>query len=203
MKSVRARLSAVLWACRAPISTVIGAINTSFLAQGNAFVAGLPNPTPDQTSGGIWGRVIGGRVDEKATGTFNGSIGPSAAFGNPPGTGTVTCNSAVRLDYGGFQMGQDIAKLNIGGNGGTIHVGVTGGYAEANAQDRGGSNFTGNFQVPFAGAYAAYTRGKFFAECPCSRRLLSNEPVLAGCCAVEPAAERSRGDHSWFGWISL
>jgi opacity protein-like surface antigen len=146
------------------INTVIGTINTSFLAQGNAFVAGLPNPTPDETSGGIWGRVIGGRVDEKSTGTFNGSIGASAAFGTPAASGTVTCGSDVRLNYGGFQMGQDIARLNIGGNGGTVHVGVTAGYAEANAQDRGGSNFTGNFQVPFAGVYAAYTQGKFFAD---------------------------------------
>jgi opacity protein-like surface antigen len=143
------------------INTVIGTINTSFLAQGNAFVAGLPNPAPDQTSGGIWGRVIGGRVDEKATGTFTGG---TAFLGFPLGSGTVSCNSDVRMNYGGFQMGQDIARLNIGGNGGTIHVGVTGGYAEANAQDRGGSNFTGNFQIPFVGAYAAYTRGKFFAD---------------------------------------
>src|SRR5580700_10656851 len=44
------------------ISSVIGTINTQFLAQGNAFVAGLPNPTPDETSGGIWGRAIGGQV---------------------------------------------------------------------------------------------------------------------------------------------
>src|ERR1700688_3462080 len=42
------------------ISSVIGTMNTSFIAQGNAFVAGLPNPKPDETSGGIWGRVIGG-----------------------------------------------------------------------------------------------------------------------------------------------
>jgi opacity protein-like surface antigen len=146
------------------ISSVISTINTSFLAQGNAFVAGLPNPTPDETSGGIWGRVIGGRVDEKATGIFNGSITASPANGTPASTGMVTCNSDVRLNYGGFQMGQDIARLNIGGNGATLHVGVTGGYAEANAQDKGGSNFTGNFQVPFAGVYAAYTNGRFFAD---------------------------------------
>ena len=146
------------------ISSVISTINTSFLAQGNAFVAGLPNPTPDETSGGIWGRVIGGRVDEKATGVFNGSITASPANGTPASTGIVTCNSDVRLNYGGFQMGQDIARLNIGGNGATLHVGVTGGYAEANAQDKAGSNFTGNFQVPFAGVYAAYTNGRFFAD---------------------------------------
>ena len=35
------------------VSSVIGTMNTAFLSQGNAFVAGLPNPTPDETSGGI------------------------------------------------------------------------------------------------------------------------------------------------------
>jgi opacity protein-like surface antigen len=146
------------------ISSVISTINTSFLAQGNAFVAGLPDAKADETSGGIWGRVIGGRVDEQATGTFSGSIGASANNGTPAGSGQISCNSDVRLNYGGFQMGQDIARLNIGGNGATLHVGVTGGYAEANAQDLGGSNFSGNFQVPFAGVYAAYTSGRFFAD---------------------------------------
>jgi opacity protein-like surface antigen len=146
------------------ISSVIGTINTSFLAQGNAFVAGLPNATPDETSGGIWGRTIGGRVSEQATGTFSGTVGPSAFAGTTATSGQVTCASNVRMDYGGFQMGQDIARLNIGGNGATFHFGVTGGYAEANAQDLAGSNFSGNFQVPFAGLYAAYTNGRFFAD---------------------------------------
>ena len=99
------------------IGSTIGTINTSFLAQGNAFVAGLPNPTPDETSGGIWGRVIGGRADQKATGIFTGSISASPGLGTPNLTGTVNCNSDVRLTYGGFQLGQDIARLNIGGGG--------------------------------------------------------------------------------------
>jgi opacity protein-like surface antigen len=141
------------------ISSVIGTMNTSFVAQGNAFVAGLPNAKPDETSGGVWGRVIGGRVDNTSTGTFNGTIAaPTSA------TGQINCNSDVRMNYGGFQLGQDIARLNIGGGGATLHVGVTGGYAEGNAQDRGGSNFSGNFEVPFAGVYAAYTNGRFFAD---------------------------------------
>ena len=137
------------------VNTVIGTVDTSFIAQGNAFVAGLPNPQADQTSGGIWGRVIGGRVEESSTTTFTGS---------PTTPGRVACQSGVRLDYGGFQIGQDIARLNIGGGGATLHVGVTGGYAEANAQNQGGSPFTGNFEVPFAGVYAAYTNGSFFAD---------------------------------------
>ncbi|WP_264598644.1 outer membrane beta-barrel protein [Rhodoblastus acidophilus] len=138
------------------LGAVIDTVNTSFIAQGNAFVGGLPNPAPDQTSGGTWGRVIGGNVATNATGTFNGTIGGAPA--------QISCNSNVRLGYGGFQLGQDIARLNIGGDGGSVHIGVTGGALEANAQDRGVSNFTGNFEVPFAGLYAAYMNGPFFAD---------------------------------------
>jgi opacity protein-like surface antigen len=144
------------------ITSVIGTMNTAFIAQGNAFVAGLPNATPDQLSGGTWGRLIGGRVDDKTTGTFNGSdttlnLGPAAS-------GTITCNSNIRQDFGGVQVGQDLARLNLSGSGATLHVGVTGGYAQSAAQDQGGSGFTGTFQVPFAGVYAAYTNGNFFAD---------------------------------------
>ena len=139
------------------VSSVIGTMNTSFIAQGNAFVAGLPNPKPDEVSGGIWGRMIGGRVENSSSGTFTGTV-------QGGGAGSITCNSDVRMNYGGFQLGQDIARLNIGGGGSTLHIGVTGGYAEANAQDQGGSNFTGNFQIPFVGLYAAYTSGRFFAD---------------------------------------
>src|SRR5262249_40294578 len=119
------------------ISSVIGTMNTAFITQGNAFVAALPNPGPDETSGGNWGRMIGGRVDNKSTGTFSGNI-DAGPFGGPL-TGQISCNSNVRTNYAGFQLGQDIARLNIGGGGSTLHVGVTGGYAEANGQDLGGS----------------------------------------------------------------
>ena len=106
-------------------------------------------------------------MDTTSTGTFNGTINSSGTgvAGVPNSlTGQINCNSNIRLTYGGFQLGQDIARLNIGGSGGTLHVGVTAGYAESNAQDQGGSGFTGNFQVPFAGVYAAYTYGHFFAD---------------------------------------
>jgi opacity protein-like surface antigen len=149
------------------ITSVIGTMNTSFIAQGNAFVAGLPNAQPDQTAGGVWGRMIGGRVDSQATGTFTGSITANvtpAGVAVPAASGSVNCHSDVREVYGGFQVGQDLARLNLSGSGATLHVGVTGGYAESNAQDLGGSGFRGGFQVPFAGVYAAYTNGNFFAD---------------------------------------
>jgi opacity protein-like surface antigen len=158
------------------IVSVVGTINTAFLAPGAAFVGESPNPQPDQASGGAWGRMIGGRADTQGSTTFTGSISPGTNNTNgtgylgPPGatgpgaSGQIGCGSNIRQVYGGFQVGQDIARLNIGGNGGNLHVGVTGGYAEASAQDLGGSNFTGTFQVPFAGIYANYTRGNFTAD---------------------------------------
>jgi opacity protein-like surface antigen len=141
------------------ITSVIGTVNTAFVSQGNAFAVGLPNAQPDQIAGGLWMRMIGGRVDNQATGTFTGSV-----TSVPGVTGSITCNSNIRQDYGGFQLGQDLARLNLSGDGATLHVGLTGGYAQSETQDLGGSNFNGAFQVPFAGVYATYTRGRFFAD---------------------------------------
>ena len=118
----------------------------------------------------MWGRIIGGRADNKASGNFSGSISPgttgfSSGFpGGPGATGTINCRSNIRQDYAGFQLGQDLARLNISGSGATLHVGVTGGFAQSQDQDLAGSAFTGSFQVPFIGAYAVYTNGHFFAD---------------------------------------
>src|SRR5262249_11934372 len=100
------------------ITSVIGTVNTAFLAQGSAFVANPEAQQADQTSGGVWSRVIGGRVNTGSTGTFNGSLGfelPGSSLGNGPGT--IGCKSDIRQDYGGFQLGQDLARLNFGGSG--------------------------------------------------------------------------------------
>ena len=45
---------------------------------------------------------------------------------------------------------------NLSGSGATLHLGVTGGFAQSNDQDLAGSGFNGSFQVPFAGLYAVY-----------------------------------------------
>jgi opacity protein-like surface antigen len=141
------------------ITSVIGTVNTAFQAQGDAFAVGLPDAKTDQVAGGMWVRTIGGRADNQATSTFTGSVA------NVPGVaGSISCNSNIRQDYFGFQFGQDIARLNLSGSGATLHLGLTEGYAQSGTQDLGGSNFSGSFQVPFAGAYATYTNGRFFAD---------------------------------------
>ncbi|HEX4410154.1 MAG TPA: outer membrane beta-barrel protein [Xanthobacteraceae bacterium] len=152
------------------ISSVISTMNTAFQAQGDAFAVGLANPQSDQIAGGVWGRLIGGRVENHASGTFNGSIGAGTGSltsnfpGGPGAAGSIDCKSDIRQDYAGFQIGQDLAQLNLSGSGATLHVGLTGGFAQSRDQDLSGSGFSGGFQVPFAGIYAVYTNGNFFAD---------------------------------------
>ena len=110
-------------------------------------------------------RGIGGWVDTKSTGILNAQI---PGFGQ----GKSTCNTTVQQTYGGFQVGHDIAVLNDSTFGGNWHFGVTGGYVESNAKDTtpfGGvdspaGSLGANFQVPFAGLYAAFTRGNFYVD---------------------------------------
>ncbi len=139
--------------------SVINTMNTAFLAQGSAFVGSPPSPIPDQTAGGVWIRGIGGELTTKSTGTVdNVSFG-----GTAPIPGSITCDTKVRQNYGGIQVGQDIATLNLGGTGKNVHFGITAGYGESNAHDNTGI-FNGNFQVPFVGVYSVFTWGNFFFD---------------------------------------
>jgi outer membrane autotransporter protein len=154
------------------LASVIETVNTAFLTNTSAFISAPGGVTPDQQGGGEWVRGIGGWVETKATGVFSGSLS-SPRFGIfLPGLGTSTCQTTVHQDYGGFQAGHDIAVLNDSTLGANWHFGVTGGYLESYAKDItpfGGSDspagsLTANFQVPFAGVYAAFTQGNFYAD---------------------------------------
>lgn len=129
----------------------LNTVNTAFLTQTNAFVAGQPS-APDQPGGGVWGRAITGEV------TLNGSA--TVTFVTPPSAPTP-CTSRFAERYVGFQIGGDIARLNVDGT--DFHFGVTGGYINATGREINGFA-TGGFDVPFVGGYAAVIRGGFFAD---------------------------------------
>ena len=143
--------------------SVLNTANTAFLTQTNAFIGSPPDAAPNQQGGGIWARGIGGRVDTESTGTV--SFAPNAALGIPPGT-AITCETKTRTDFGGYQAGMDISRLNVGGA--NLHFGATVGYVGASAKDISppppGPSFTGDFQIPFAGFYVALTQGGFFID---------------------------------------
>lgn len=137
---------------------VLNTTNTAFLTQNSAFVAAPPNPAPYQPGGGVWVRGTGGQVDTRvpASFTFSGNVAS-------PDGGAGTCDTRTSQRYGGVQIGTDISRLNI--DGANIHIGVTGGYTESSISSPTGSGiFQGEFQIPFAGLYAAVTKGGFFAD---------------------------------------
>lgn len=135
------------------ILSTITSLNVAFQTQTSAFIGSPPSPGPDQLGGGSWIRGIGGRTDNSAgtTGTFS--------FGSPASSGTLNCGTKSRTDFAGFQVGQDIARLNIGNSGWSAHLGVTGGYAETEGKTGVAES---RFEVPFAGIYAALTGGGGF-----------------------------------------
>lgn len=150
-------------------------VNTAFLTQTTAFIGSSQSTTPDQVVGGAWTRAIAGEVDEKATGTSSGT--GAISFGRlvAAGTSNSTCNTTTQVGYGGYQVGQDLAKINIGGSGTNLYLGVTGGYLGANARDTTAGNdtpatgvnnhdFGSTFQVPFVGVYGALVHGGFYVD---------------------------------------
>ncbi len=150
------------------ISSLVSAINTAntaFLTQSTAFVGSPANPSPDQEGGGVWARGIGGEIKTKnTTTTSNVTLG---GVGLP---GQINCNNDTKLQFSGVQVGTDFARLNW--NGWNVHIGSTVGYLGAKASDTSsagplnplGGTFQDSLQVPFAGVYAAATKGGFFID---------------------------------------
>jgi outer membrane autotransporter protein len=147
-------------ACGAAISTATGAttalttVDIAFLTQSSAFIGTPGNPQPNQMGSGFWIRGVGGQNTVSATGTATTGLAPGLS---------VSANTQTRMDFGGFQVGADIGRFNLGASGLNIIFGVTGGLLDARAQDLSGSG-TFTFNVPFVGGYAAATLGNFFAD---------------------------------------
>ncbi len=169
-----------LAASPAGVSSVVGSTittaSTAFLLQSTAFIGSPGNPSPYQQGGGIWVRGVGGEVDVKSTAN---SVGGTPAPN--PNTVALSCLQKVHQDFGGVQLGTDISRFNI--NGWNVHLGTTAGYIEARGHIVGGApsfqsvlniggtptvigggQFDTTTKVPFAGTYAAATKGGFFVD---------------------------------------
>ncbi len=145
------------------IAGAVTAANTAFLTQSTAFVSAPGNPKPDSEGAGIWVRGVGGDLTLKSNTQVAGSL--IAPAGNA--AGTTSCNSQYHQTFAGFQLGQDIAKLNFG-SGWNLHLGTTAGYLETKGDIVGGNIQGGAFnsatQAPFLGSYAVLTKGSFYVD---------------------------------------
>jgi opacity protein-like surface antigen len=157
-------ISAVNASLGAAFVSAVSEINTAFISQqGSAFVSAPADPRPDQPGGGVWVRGVGGEVTTKSVtnSTLTAVTPPNGLFPPSVGNGTVqtTCSSNLHTDFGGVQVGQDIARLNW--SGWNVHLGTTAGHVSARSS---GDGFTTNFEVPFLGVYLTATYGRFFAD---------------------------------------
>jgi opacity protein-like surface antigen len=145
------------------IAGAISAANTAFLSQSTTFTGAPSNPESNSEGGGIWTRAVGGTLNLKTaqTGTVQLSVPVLGAFSGPG-----TCSTSFHETFGGFQVGQDVAKLNV--NGWNVHVGTTAGLIESQGNLPNGNLIGGSFnssmEAPYVGAYAAATSGGFFVD---------------------------------------
>jgi hypothetical protein len=173
------------------VVSTMNTVNTAFLSPSSSFVSARGGAQADQLGGGVWGRAVVGTVETKSTTTSTvdtskakttdlaGNNGPVA-----PVIGTGTCKGILNENYFGYQFGFDLAKLNVGSNGGNFHFGLTAGYINSGSKDVTGEStflktlpvnnnyildspagsFKADTQVPFLGLYAVYTQGNFFID---------------------------------------
>jgi opacity protein-like surface antigen len=139
----------------------INSVNTTFPAQSSAFIGSPANPQPDQQGGGVWTRGVGGHLTYDTTATA-GNI----SFGGPV-SGSITCNTRTQEDFGGVQLGTDLARLNV--NGWNLHVGSTIGYMGSKTQDgtpglTPPASFRDSLQIPFVGFYGAASYGGLLVD---------------------------------------
>src|SRR5262245_2159061 len=155
------------------LAASIHSANTAFLSQSSAFVASPPMPQPDQQSGGVWARGVAGHLSFGTTATA-GNINFGGAV-----PGNVVCNTRAVGDFGGVQIGTDIARLNV--NGWNLHAGSTVGYLGSKTRDATPSglnppaSFQDNLQVPFAGIYLAASKGGFLFDAQLRGNVFQNE----------------------------
>ena len=143
------------------VVSTLSAADASLTAQGSSpFVVASPTQAPDQQGGGVWVRGAGGsfRVSAPTTGVTFDSI---PTVNGTQVSATDCTESRTRQNFIGVQVGADVARLNFGGSGGTLNVGLTSGYFGLSSSDNAVST---SFQVPFFGLYATATYGNFFAD---------------------------------------
>ena len=145
------------------VVSTLSAINSTVEAQGSSpFVVATPTQAPDLQGGGVWARGVGGSF--RVSAPTNGVSFDSIATVNGTQSSAVGCqSSSVRQRFTGVQAGADVANLNLGGSGGTLHIGLTSGYVQTSATTSDSLTNIG-FQVPFFGGYASLTYGNFFAD---------------------------------------
>ncbi|AKI00510.1 hypothetical protein IMCC20628_01800 [Hoeflea sp. IMCC20628] len=132
------------------LSSVQNIVNSAINRPTSAFVATPIGVEPDTCSPGVYGRMTAGT--STATSTTSSPLSASAS-------------TEVDVNYGGFQGGADWGCFNIGGDGASVNLGVLGGVSLGTAnQNQNLITSSNRFTSRNIGAYATYSKGRFFAD---------------------------------------
>ena len=147
---VQSEINPAIGGVAAAFSSVQNIIGTVVNRPSGAYVSGIAFDTPDNCSTGVWGRVIGGRVNS------------DSATRNSLGT---KVDSNGRLDYAGLQGGADFGCFEAfdGGwdiSGGMLFGATTGEFLEKAS----GLRTVGTFDQYFLGGYVAAAKGNWSGE---------------------------------------
>jgi opacity protein-like surface antigen len=153
--------------CWESFATSTGTANTAFLPSGSAFLSSEPDSAPNQQSGGAWTRAVGGTVSTVSPTNFNASFTVTVPGGQRfPVAVRQPCNSPVKQDFAGFEVGQDIALLNTANS--EWHFGVLAGYVgvkiDSGPQAPVLPSGTAFSNTPSAGLYASFSKGALSAD---------------------------------------
>ena len=151
----------------ASVSGALSAANGAFLTQSTAFASTPGNPNPGSEGGGVWTRAVGGEMTLNSNSQIN--VLDKTTVGNA--TASTTCNTQYHQTFGGYQLGVDIGKFNIGGW--NLILGTTAGFLQSNGNVVGGDilgnlfaagALHSNTQASFMGTYGVATYGNFFVD---------------------------------------
>jgi outer membrane autotransporter protein len=145
------------------LSGAVSAANTAFLTQSTVFVTAPASPKPDSEGAGIWTRAVGGELTLNTNTQVSATLDIHSAGLNGSVTNGTACNTQFHQTFGGFQLGRDMAKLNVAGW--NLSLGTTAGFLETNGSINGlNGSFSSTTQAPFVGMYAVATYGNFFTD---------------------------------------
>lgn len=136
------------------VAATLTTLTTSFLESVSAFVSEPADPSRDQISYGVWGRMKGGSYSIDSTVTTH--VAGSGISESAPGTFNTT--------FSGFQVGVDLSRSDISGSGWSTHVGLTAGDVWLDTTMEDAYGISSKVDAPFYGVYAAVLGHGMFAD---------------------------------------
>ncbi|MBA8882126.1 outer membrane autotransporter protein [Phyllobacterium myrsinacearum] len=127
-------------------------VASSFFKPSSGLISAPVDPDKNQFGLAPWIRMNSGLSTIKTSGSIT----------QPDGS-MIRTPAEMDTSFTGYQVGMDSGFFNINGTGANVNFGLTGGQIFGKSDQKNYANTT-DFESFFYGAYAAFTKGAFFAD---------------------------------------